>query len=217
MSKYDTEIDALFPELISETAKETKKDTAKLFGKDVGVSSLGSFFAGIGSGLFKVPEGFVSIGANLIDLGADTNTAEKVEKFFADINPFDEYAEATTAGKITEVLTNILIPVGAATKIANIATKRALAAKNSGNYFKLLDDACFFAVQSLVEDVFVLTTSFNINLIRPVNQGLIKAVGKLKYASKEIFVAEANLYNSEGKEIGFGTGNFTRSKIVLSE
>ena len=140
MSKYDTEIDALFPELISETAKETKKDTAKLFGKDVGVSSLGSFFAGIGSGLFKVPEGFVSIGANLIDLGADTNTAEKVEKFFADINPFDEYAEATTAGKITEVLTNILIPVGAATKIANIATKGALAAKKSGNYFKLLDD-----------------------------------------------------------------------------
>jgi len=140
MSKYDTEIDALFPELISETNKETKKDTAKLFGKDVGVSSLGSFFAGIGSGLFKVPEGFVSIGANLIDLGADTNTAEKVEKFFADINPFDEYAEATTAGKITEVLTNILIPVGAATKIANIATKGALAAKKSGNYFKLLDD-----------------------------------------------------------------------------
>jgi hypothetical protein len=140
MSKYDTEIDALFPELISETAKETKKDTAKLFGKDVGVSSLGSFFAGIGSGLFKIPEGFVSIGANLIDLGADTNTAEKVEKFFADINPFDEYAEATTAGKITEVLTNILIPVGAATKIANIATKGALAAKKSGNYFKLLDD-----------------------------------------------------------------------------
>jgi len=140
MSKYDTEIDALFPELISETAKETKKDTAKLFGKDVGVSSLGSFFAGIGSGLFKIPEGFVSIGANLIDLGADTNTAEKVEKFFADINPFDEYAEATTAGKITEILTNIAIPSGVAAKIAGTATKGALAAKKSGNYFKLLDD-----------------------------------------------------------------------------
>jgi len=93
----------------------------------------------------------------------------------------------------------------------------ALGAAHGSVYFKLLDDACFFAVQSLEEDVFVLTTSFNINLIRPVNQGLIKAVGKLKYTSKEIFVAEANLYNSEGKEIGFGTGNFTRSKIVLSE
>jgi len=140
MSKFDVEIDALFPGLASEETKEIDKDTAKLFGKDVGVSSLGSFFAGIGSGLFKIPEGFVSIGANLIDLGADTNTAEKVEKFFADINPFDEYAEATTAGKITEILTNIAIPSGVAAKIAGTATKGALAAKKSGNYFKLLDD-----------------------------------------------------------------------------
>lgn len=93
----------------------------------------------------------------------------------------------------------------------------ALGATHGSVYFKLLDDACFFAVQSLVEDVFVLTTSFNINLIRPVDQGLIKAVGKLKYASKELFVAEANLYNSEGKEIGFGTGNFTKSRIALSQ
>ena len=140
MSKFDAEIDALFPSLGSETTKETEKDTAKLFGKDVGVSSLGSFFAGIGSGLFKIPEGFVSIGANLIDLGADTNTAEKVEKFFATINPFDEYAEATTAGKISEILTNIAIPAGVAARIASTATKGALAAKKSGNYFKLLDD-----------------------------------------------------------------------------
>jgi len=51
----------------------------------------------------------------------------------------------------------------------------ALGAAHGSVYFKLLDDACFFAVQSLVEDVFVLTTSFNINLIRPVNQGLINA------------------------------------------
>ena len=140
MADYTSQVDALFPDIVSETTKETEKDTAKLFGKDVGVSSLGSFFAGIGSGLFKIPEGFFSIGANLIDLGADTNTAEKVERFFADINPFDEYAEATTAGKISEILTNIAIPVGVASKIASTATKGALAAKKSGNYFKLLDD-----------------------------------------------------------------------------
>ena len=140
MVEFTSQVDALFPELTSETTKQTDKDTAKLFGRDVGVSSLGSFFAGIGSGLFKIPEGFVSIGANLIDLGADTNTAEKVETFFADINPFDEYAEATTAGKITEILTNIAIPSGVAAKIAGTATKGALAAKKSGNYFKLLDD-----------------------------------------------------------------------------
>ena len=140
MVDYTSQVDALFPDIVSETTKETEKDTAKLFGKDVGVSSLGSFFAGIGSGFFKIPEGFFSIGANLIDLGADTNTAEKVEKFFATINPFDEYAEATTAGKISEILTNIAIPTGVAAKIASTATKGALAAKKSGNYFKLLDD-----------------------------------------------------------------------------
>ena len=140
MSKFDAEIDALFPSLESEATKENEKDTAKLFGQDVGVSSLGSFFAGIGSGFFKIPEGFFSLGANLIDLGADTNTAEKVEKFFATINPFDEYAEATTAGKISEILTNIAIPTGVAARIASTATKGALAAKKSGNYFKLLDD-----------------------------------------------------------------------------
>jgi len=139
MSKL-AELDALFPNLASEEIKETEKETAKLFGQDVGVSSLGSFFAGIGSGFFKIPEGLFSIGANLIDLGADTNTAEKVEKFFATINPFDEYAEATTAGKISEILTNIAIPTGVAARIASTATKGALAAKKSGNYFKLLDD-----------------------------------------------------------------------------
>ena len=81
MSEFTSQVDNLFPELISETTQQTDKDTAKLFGKDVGVSSLGSFFAGIGSGLFKIPEGFVSIGANLIDLGTDANTAEKVKSF----------------------------------------------------------------------------------------------------------------------------------------
>jgi len=33
-------------------------------------------------------------------------------------------------------------------------------------YFKALDDAAFFAVNSLVEDVFVLTTQLNLHLTR---------------------------------------------------
>ena len=139
MANYTSSIDALFPEVKTQTSKTDKK-TAELFGQEVGVSSLGSFFAGIGSGLFKIPEGFLSLGANLIDLGADTNTAEEVEKFFAKINPFDEYAEATTAGKISEVITNLALPVGAVAKAASVLTKGALAAKKSGKYFKLLDD-----------------------------------------------------------------------------
>ncbi|MCH7972818.1 MAG: PaaI family thioesterase [Bacteroidetes bacterium] len=93
----------------------------------------------------------------------------------------------------------------------------ALGAIHGSVYFKLLDDASFFAVNSIIDDVFVLTTSFNLNLIRPANQGLIKAIGKLKYKSRNLFVAESILYNEDGKEIAFGTGNYARSKILLSE
>ena len=94
MADYNAQIDALFPGV--DTTPQDKK-TAKLFGKELGVSSLGSFFAGIGSGFFKIPEGLFSFGANLIDLGVGTDTAAEVEEFFAKINPFDEYAEASTA------------------------------------------------------------------------------------------------------------------------
>ena len=38
-------------------------------------STILSALAGIGSGLFKIPEGFVSLGATLIDLGAGTDKA----------------------------------------------------------------------------------------------------------------------------------------------
>jgi len=99
-----------------------------------------SALAGIGSGLFKIPEGFVSLGATLIDLGADTNKAAEVEEFFAKINPFDEMAEATTAGKITELIVNIGVPGGVAFKVGSGLAKGALIAKRSKKYFDLGGD-----------------------------------------------------------------------------
>ena len=58
--------------------------------------------AGIASGLLKIPEGVVSLAAELIDLGADTNTAASVEEFFDKLNPFEEIAEERAIGKLTE-------------------------------------------------------------------------------------------------------------------
>ncbi|MCI4669173.1 MAG: PaaI family thioesterase [Bacteroidia bacterium] len=92
----------------------------------------------------------------------------------------------------------------------------ALGAIHGSVYFKLLDDAAFFAVNSIVTDVFVLTTSFNINLIRPANSGKITAVGTVRFKSRNLFVAESTLVNEAGKEIAFGTGNFAKSKFELS-
>jgi hypothetical protein len=102
---------------------------------DIGV--IRSTLSGIASGVFKIPEGFFSLGANLIDLGLNTNTAAGVEKFFDTINPFDEAAEATAAGRIAELIVNIGVPGGIAFKAGKNLTKAALAAKQNGNYYTL--------------------------------------------------------------------------------
>ncbi|TPE43358.1 PaaI family thioesterase [Pontibacter mangrovi] len=82
-------------------------------------------------------------------------------------------------------------------------------------YFKLLDDASYFAVASVVRDVFMVTTSFQLNLVRPVTGGQLKAVGTLRSQSKSLFIAEATLYNERGKEVAFGTGQFMRTAQPL--
>ena len=102
---------------------------------DIGVFR--STLSGIASGVFKIPEGFFSLGASLMDLGLGTNTAASVEKFFDTINPFDEAAEATAAGRIAELIVNIGVPGGIAFKAGKNLTKAALAAKQNGNYYTL--------------------------------------------------------------------------------
>jgi len=84
-------------------------------------------------------------------------------------------------------------------------------------YFKMLDDAAFFAANSLERDVFVLTTAFTTYLTRPVSSGTIRSVGRVVNRNKSQFIGESVLHDSEGKEIGRGSGIFMRSKLLLSE
>jgi len=84
-------------------------------------------------------------------------------------------------------------------------------------YFKMLDDAAFFAVNSIVRDVFVYTVSFNIQLLRPASGGIIRSMGELKFKSTNLFIADSNLFDEKNKLIGRGSGNFMRSKIELTE
>ena len=93
-----------------------------------------SILAGLGSGVFKIFEGGATLAATLMDLGVDENRAEAVEKYFDEINPFDEAAEATAAGKITELIVNIGIPGGIAFKVGSGLTKATLQAKKAGKY-----------------------------------------------------------------------------------
>jgi uncharacterized protein (TIGR00369 family) len=91
----------------------------------------------------------------------------------------------------------------------------AAGALHGSMYFLALDNAAFFAVNSLVEDVFVLTTVFNTYLIRPVSSGTIKAVGTVVSESKTQYIAESVLYDAEGREIARGSGVFVKSRIAL--
>jgi uncharacterized protein (TIGR00369 family) len=84
-------------------------------------------------------------------------------------------------------------------------------------YFKLLDDAAFFAVNSIVPDVFVYTVSMNIQLLRPITGGIVTCMGELKFKSSNLFIADSVLYDENKKVAGRGSGNFMKSRIALTE
>jgi uncharacterized protein (TIGR00369 family) len=83
-------------------------------------------------------------------------------------------------------------------------------------YFKLLDDAAYFACQTEIEDYFIVTTNFNINLLRPLTKGIIKAVGEVDFMSLNLFTASARLYDEKGRLCATGQGQFMKSKIHLT-
>src|SRR5690606_1276027 len=45
-------------------------------------------------------------------------------------------------------------------------------------YFKMLDDAAFYAANSMVTDRFLLTTAFNLHFTRPIRTGEVIAEGR---------------------------------------
>ncbi len=83
-------------------------------------------------------------------------------------------------------------------------------------YFKMLDDAAFYAANTLVTDKFLLTTSFNLHFSRPVKSGRVVAEGRWISGRRRVLVAESRLVDADGEEIGRGTGTFMRSRIALS-
>ena len=83
-------------------------------------------------------------------------------------------------------------------------------------YFKMLDDAAFYAANSRATDRFLLTTSFNLHFTKPVRAGEVVAEGLWISGKRRVFVAESRLIDAEGDEIGRGTGTFMRSHIALS-
>ena len=83
-------------------------------------------------------------------------------------------------------------------------------------YFKMLDDAAFYAANGLVSDRFLLTTAFNLHFTKPMRLGQARAEGRWISGKRRVFVAEARIIDFEGEECARGTGTFMRSHIALS-
>jgi uncharacterized protein (TIGR00369 family) len=83
-------------------------------------------------------------------------------------------------------------------------------------YFKMLDDAAFYAANSLISDRFLLTTAFNLHFTKPMRDGSAVAEGRWISGRRRVFVAEARIVDAEGEECARGTGTFLRSHIALS-
>jgi hypothetical protein len=111
----------------------------KLAQEEVGseTNAIIAALSGVASGVIKIPEGVISLGAELIDLGLDTNTAADVEKFFDKLNPFEEIARERAIGRLTEAITQVAIPGGYGFKLATKLADKALKAKKVGNYANL--------------------------------------------------------------------------------
>ena len=90
---------------INELNRQREKENKE---QDVGFFE--SALAGVATGLWNIPKGFISLGAEVFDLIGDTNTAKDIENWFDEVNPFDDEAEARTIGKITQAITQIAPP-----------------------------------------------------------------------------------------------------------
>ena len=84
-------------------------------------------------------------------------------------------------------------------------------------YFKMLDDAAFFAANSIVPEYFVLTAVFTTRLVRPISSGFMTSIGRVVKQSGSKIIAEAAVYNGREEKIGSGEGTFLPSKLLLKD
>lgn len=83
-------------------------------------------------------------------------------------------------------------------------------------YFKLLDDAAYFAASSLEMEYFLLTSSFNLYFIRPVKVGKVTTRGRVIEANRKRIIAESTMFDSNERQVAMGNGVFQRGRDKLA-
>lgn len=99
---------------------------------------------------------------------------------------------------------------------ANPSLHHGAGAVHGAWLFKLMDDAAFFAANSLVE-TFVLTVHFDVHLLAPATTGRLRARGRVVHEARSSILAEAVVEDEAGDQLARGTGSFVKSKRPLDE
>ena len=160
--------------------------------RDNEISQLEAGLAGIASGVLKIPEGFISLGAELMDAtGMSQNAAARVEAIFDKINPFEEIANQRATGKILEALIQIGVPAGVGAKVASTLATKALKARKAGTYVNLKGKN----IRKGMEKVYKLNDK-----ARAARFGAAVVGG----AAGEVFVGDAEKIGTFGDAFDFG-------------
>ena len=77
-------------------------------------------------------------------------------------------------------------------------------------YFKMLDDAAFYAANSLISDRFLLTTAFNLHFTKPMRGGEATAEGRWISGRRRVLIA-ANAFKCAAPASGGDNSRKTKS------
>ncbi len=115
--------------------------------------------------------------------------------------------------------TQIKVDDSKATLTLEIGDKyfHAAEAMHGSVYFKLLDDAAYFAAASLVDTHFILTKSYTIHFIRPVGLDKLRAEGAVVKANDYEILAKSEIFNQNGKLVAHGSGVFVKGPKKLQD
>jgi acyl-coenzyme A thioesterase PaaI-like protein len=83
------------------------------------------------------------------------------------------------------------------------------------SYFRLLDDAAYFAAQSMEMEYFLNTAQFSLKFLRPLRAGAV-ACRATAEARGRVYEAKAELFQNE-ELCALGEGVFLRSRTLLAE
>lgn len=82
-------------------------------------------------------------------------------------------------------------------------------------YFKVLDEASFYAANTLVDDVFLTTAAMHVQFLRPVDGAHLVATAQVVHAARSSFIVDAEARDASGRLLARSSGTFVRTGAAL--